>query len=80
MGTLIDSDNNPIPENILLLSIFQKLNCKIIVWSGGGKEYADEVIKRLKLANITTADKGSLEPHITFDDAYCRYGKVNIMV
>lgn len=49
-GTLIDSDGNTnwrITELLRILSRFK--NVDIVVWSGGGKSYAEMIVRHLKL-------------------------------
>lgn len=44
-GTLIDIDDNPRPEIRELFITIKNLDLILVVWSGGGKEYAEKVIK-----------------------------------
>lgn len=44
-GTLIDKDDNPRPHIRELFLGLKKLNLIVVVWSGGGKEYAANVIE-----------------------------------
>lgn len=49
-GTLIDSEGNTnwrITELLRLLSRFK--NTEIVVWSGGGKSYAEMIVRKLGL-------------------------------
>lgn len=49
-GTLIDSEGTPnwrITELLRILSRFK--NVEIVVWSGGGKSYAESIVRMLSL-------------------------------
>lgn len=50
-GTLIDKDDKPIQKNVELLKALAHQPNTIIVWSGGGKQYAELWIKRLGIEN-----------------------------
>lgn len=55
-GTLIDSDGNTnwrITELLRTLSKFKNVN--IIVWSGGGKSYAEMIVRHLGLEKYVKA-------------------------
>lgn len=53
-GTLIDKDDNPRPFIRELFEGLKKLNLILVVWSGGGKEYAEEQVNKLdtKIYNL----------------------------
>ena len=96
-GTLIDSEGNTnwrITELLRILSRFK--NTRIIVWSGGGKDYAEMIVRKLDLGKYVDgcADKihlgkidgkhqfdPELKPHIAIDDIQdCTLGDVNLIV
>jgi predicted HAD superfamily phosphohydrolase YqeG len=92
--TLIDENDQPKWEIRSLLVTLYELGCDVIVWSGGGKEYAEMWGRRLFLPeDITYLDKpiksynegkeigdtaGIVD--IAFDDMSTNYGLVNIKV
>lgn len=79
-----------------LLFILQTMkNTKIIVWSGGGADYARSFMSRFDLKGITYADKKfrgrdengralfepSVRPDIAIDDIQdCELGTINLIV
>lgn len=84
-GTLIDSEGNTnwrITELLRILSRFK--NIEIIVWSGGGKDYAEMIVRKLDLTKyvkrcesknlVETTSEGkhmfepTLRPDIAIDD------------
>ena len=96
-GTLIDSDGNTnwrITELLRILAHFK--NIEIIVWSGGGKDYAEMIVRKLGLDNYVKrcADKNHLgkvdgkhqfnpdfKPDIAIDDIQdCELGVINLIV
>lgn len=85
-GTLIDSDDNPnwrITELLRIFSTFK--NVHIVVWSGGGREYAKMWVRRLELEQyvwkcISKTFPG-FSPDIVIDDqAACELGLINLIV
>ena len=65
--TLITEDYKPIYENIQLFHLFKKLGCHMVIWSGGGVDYAARWAEKLGLeAEICV--KASFKPDIVFDD------------
>ena len=48
-GTLIDFNDNIRPEVVMLLTTLVYAGNHVIVWSGGGKDYAEQVGRRLGL-------------------------------
>lgn len=46
-GTLIDKDDHPRPHIIELFQRIKKANAILVVWSGGGAEYAKSVVRML---------------------------------
>lgn len=73
-------------ENIVnLLKILSKFkNVKIVVWSGGGKDYAQMWGTRLMLHSFVWKYAGKLDglkPDIAIDDVQdCDLGKINLIV
>lgn len=51
-GTLIDYDDNPRLDIIQLLVEFADANFRITVWSGGGKNYATQVVRDLGIDHL----------------------------
>ena len=79
--TLIHEDGTPIYENIEIFDIFKNLGCTMIIWSGGGVEYAQRWAEKLGLKADNFPIKGSMTPDIVFDDMdYTWKGKVSIKV
>ena len=72
--------DTPRYDIINFLLFLQKIGCEIVIWSGGGTEYAVHWIYKLGLDNCRVAEKGSLEPDIAVDDEEVKLGKVNIKV
>lgn len=78
-----DTPNRDIVELLVILSRFK--NVKIVVWSGGGQQYAQTWVDRLKLSKWVwkTAGKldGTVSPDIAIDDIHdCDLGKINLIV
>lgn len=82
-GTLIDLNDKP-RRNILDMLKFLSSNNKIIVWSGGGKLYAEMIVRRLGLEKYIFSCCSKIGndfiPDIAFDDELVNLGKVNIKV
>ena len=83
-GTLITLDDKPRQEVINLYLAFQALGPTMVIWSGGGKEYAERWAERLGLTAYYISSKfGSKpfrRPDITFDDLNVNLGMWNIQV
>lgn len=87
-GTLIRSDESPRWDIIAMLKTLQLSGGgnRIIVWSGGGKDYADLWVRRLFLKEyvdeIRSKPMGEdyKKPDIAFDDEEVDLGIVNIRV
>lgn len=79
-GTLINYDGTPRTEVINLLKAFQALNANIIVWSGGGVDYAKGIVRRLELKNVLVRAKGSCKPDLVIDDQATNMGIVDFQV
>lgn len=79
--TLITEDYKPIYENVFLYKALQKLGCTMVIWSGGGIDYAQQWGDKLGLQPFQVFEKGSFTPDIVFDDMdYNWKGKVSIKV
>lgn len=72
-GTLVSSDDVPSFQMINTLQVLSKLtkNVRIVVWSGGGKEYAEMWGRRLGLDDYVwkyMAKDRTFHTDIAFDD------------
>ncbi len=86
-GTLIDGENvtyEPIVDMLKTLSKFK--NVKIVVWSGGGKQYAEQQGRRLGLDEYvwryaSKTEHTTIQPDIAFDDIQdTAIGQINLIV
>jgi hypothetical protein len=69
--TLVDAHDNPKPEVIkLLMAFYDSKLVDLVIWSGGGEEYATYWSKRLGLPrDIPCIAKSKfIRPDIAFDD------------
>ncbi len=78
-GTLINYDGSPRQEVIDLFRAFEKLGATMVIWSGGGVDYATRVRDRLGLEAQIHA-KGSFKPDLAIDDQSVNLGKINFRV
>lgn len=82
-GTLIhqvgEREDTPRYEIIQLFRSFEALGCHMIIWSGGGVDYATRWAEKLGLKAEIWA-KGEGVPDIAFDDLVVELGKVNVRV
>jgi hydroxymethylpyrimidine pyrophosphatase-like HAD family hydrolase len=82
-GTLIHEagplEDTPKYENIALFHQFQRIGCKMFIWSGGGIDYADRWARKLGL-DAQIVSKGSFQPDIAVDDMDVSLGKINLRV
>jgi len=84
-GTLVIWDRKsgrqvPNYDIINLLRFYNKeLKCRIIVWSGGGIEYARQWVDKLGIS-AQVMKKGAITPDIAYDDENVELGMVNINV
>ena len=83
-GTLIDFNDNPNYGLISVLKWFHANGDRVIIWSGGGKNYAAMWGGRLGLDKFVFAYAAKdmettalLNPDLTFDDSIVVLGKVN---
>ncbi len=85
-GTLETYNNKPRWEVIDLMRNFHKLGHRIVVWSGGGKDYAEQKVRELKLTEFVDACYDKLDAKdrcpadIAFDDEFVQLAEVNIKV
>lgn len=79
-----EKDQVPDYDLIQFLRWFASNGDTVIVWSAGGVDYANMIVKKLGLDRIVTvAPKGNhpgLKPDITFDDMVVTMGKANVLV
>lgn len=82
-GTLIhqvgQKEDTPRYEVIALFKQFEKFKCEMVIWSGGGIDYAARWRDKLGL-NARVVAKGSFQPDIAIDDYEVTLGKVNLTV
>lgn len=82
-GTLIEQigekEDTPRYHVIQLFKLFESLGCEMIIWSGGGVDYADRWAQKLGL-DAKIIEKGSIKVDIAFDDMQVNLGKVNVVV
>ena len=82
-GTLIDYEDNPRHTIIDLLKRHSEQGDYVIVWSGGGKEYAQRWVTRLGLdeyVNKVLPKSWPVHPDLTYDDQIVKLGIKNICV
>lgn len=86
-GTLIDFDDSPRWEVITVLRLLHELGHRIVVWSGGGADYAEMWSNKLFIRDMvdeyrqkTQQDAEWLGADICFDDEVVNLAKVNIKV
>lgn len=66
---------------IQILLLLRKFGAKIIVWSGGGIEYAQTIVDKLGLTEfVTVMEKGATKVDLTFDDQQVKLGTVNFWI
>lgn len=84
-GTLFNHDGS---VNEHIVNVIKALHryCTIYVWSGGGKDYAEQRVRDAKIGEWVNDTLSKMEvskigrPDITFDDAEYLFGKVNVRV
>lgn len=79
LGCNYKEPDTPRYEVIQLFRLFQELGCEMIVWSGGGIEYAKRWALKLGLTCFIK-EKGEIEVDIAVDDEDVKLGKVNLKV
>jgi hypothetical protein len=91
-GLIIEVDNTLRKEICELLVAFLLSGAEVIVWSGGGKDYAESTWRRVvreyrlseldftsKLVNkVTCKSKDSSMPDIAIDDQLVKLGHFNV--
>ena len=83
-GTLIDINDNPreaVIETLKMVGQWEGIT--VIVWSGGGKDYASMWVRRLGLESYVDEimmKNMEYQPDLVFDDEYVKLGKTNIKV
>lgn len=72
-GTLI-SNTNGLGKERLNIDVYQTMvllskmkNTKIIVWSGGGKDYAEQIVSKYGLSKYVSSCHGKMEYDETID-------------
>jgi hypothetical protein len=68
-GTLIDGKDKPREDIVEILRLLSKY-CDIMVWSGGGQQYAETIGRRLNLPEEVSyqAKTSGVYPDVAFDD------------
>jgi phosphoserine phosphatase len=81
-GTLIDiCQDVPKYDNIALFKHFERLDCDMFIWSGGGIDYAQHWMNKLGLeATIINKEESINFIDICFDDEVVNLAKINIQV
>ena len=77
---LVDADYNPRDDVIDLFHIFEKLGCRMVIWSDDSVKYTEHWAKKLGLNAILAYKTYDIRADITFDDQDISLGKVNIQV
>jgi len=76
-GLPIDTPNY---ETIAIFRWFQSQGHEMIIWSGGGVDYAQTWGEKLGLMDFHVMRKGLIEVDIAFDDCDVDLARVNIKV
>jgi hydroxymethylpyrimidine pyrophosphatase-like HAD family hydrolase len=91
-GTLIDEEEKHVNTIKLLVAMGEQKwkNVKVVVWSGGGREYAETFVRRLGLESHVDMVMGKIEYQRLRDEGYrviavddvqdTRLGDVNLIV
>lgn len=81
-GCLIHFDDTPNYNNIDLFNKFVKIGCYVIVWSGGGRDYAEHWSNKLGLRPNEIRDKLDKwdDVDLAFDDEKINLAKINILI
>lgn len=84
-GTLLDYESNPREDIVMLLkAVARNKSNRVVVWSGGGKQYAEVIARRLGIDSIIFDCWSKLNPQfpvdIAIDDEEVKLGKYNIRV
>jgi len=78
-GTLITFQDTPRYEIIQLFHTLSNLGNRMIIWSGGGVDYATRWAEKLGL-KADIYDKGQYFVDIAFDDEDVKLGTINLKV
>lgn len=76
-GLELDTPNY---ETIAVYNFFKKQGHTMVIWSGGGIDYATSWARKLGLGPDMVVRKGSIPVDIAFDDCDVELGTVNIKV
>jgi len=85
-GTLVDYNDRPRHKIINMLKTFKWLGNRVVVWSGGGADYASMWVHRLKLEKYVDEYYSKIghpygaEVDICLDDEFVELAKVNLKV
>ena len=89
-GTLLNTDGTLRDEVCRLLIAFLNSNAEVVVWSGGGKNYAENVWNRVAVKygiaenepdlarKVYCSGKDGSLPDLTFDDMWVNLGNFNV--
>lgn len=68
----------------LLITLASFKNTQIIVWSGGGRDYAEDIVRAFKLESYVDkclSKESGFVPDIAIDDIHeCNLGQFNLIV
>ena len=80
-STLLDEHDHPLYGNLAILLFFAKTGTDLILWSGGGTDYAAHAARRLGIEDqVRIIPKGSERVDVAFDDQDVDLGLVNFRV
>ncbi len=82
-GTLQDYTGKPRPTIIEMVKLYKAAGYKVVVWSGGGKDYAEEVARKVGIDDIVDEAQMknlALKPDIAVDDEKVRFAPINIQI
>ena len=84
-GTLIDKNDRPREEVIsLLMALARAEENIVVVWSGGGEDYARMWVERLMIGSFVSMTTVKTNPHLqvdlAIDDMEVKLGKFNLKV
>lgn len=81
-----EDQKDQVPDYALIqvLLWFANNGDDVYVWSGGGVDYAEKIVKKLGLDEHVTVIPKRMHPHmdigLTFDDMVVTLGKTNVLV
>lgn len=82
-GTLIyqagELYETPRYDMVQAFKFFESIGCHMIIWSGGGMDYAERWAQKLGL-KAQILEKSSIKVDITFDDLFMTAGAINLMI